>query len=268
MQKNVKPLDTTQIKELVLDTYQSCQAQNMQILRALIAGMTHDFNNVLTGILGTIELVQMKTTDGEKETLLESAYKQGFQSADIMKQMALFSRQTSPNKKHIELNELLKVITKINRFILSKHIDLDFITSKAPLHIWANISQVQQVVLNLIHHAAYTLEDMDNATLTVQLHRFEADQAFMQRNPTLSKTTFARIDIQNNSKGIAKESIENIFELCLTSNQTGKYTDLLGLAVAYTIVQEHGGIIEVESQAEKGSCFSIYLPLIEINRTA
>ncbi len=262
MQKNVKPLDTTQIKELVLDAYQSCQAQNMQILRALVAGMTHDFNNVLTGILGTIELAQMKSNPKEKKEMLESAYKQGFHAAEMMKQTILFSRQISPNKELIELNQLLNTLKKITRFILSKDINLDFIISKAPLHIWANISQVQQILFNLIHHAADTLEDMDNAALTVQLHRFEANQAFMQRNPTLSETTFARIDIQNNSKGIAKESIENIFELCLTSNQTGKDTGL-GLVVAYAIVQEHGGIIEVESQAEKGSCFSVYLPLIK-----
>ena len=260
MQKNIEPLDTKQIKELVLDKYQSCQAQNMQMLRALVAGMTHDFNNILTGILGTIELAQMKPNTKEKKEMLYSAYKQGFHAADMMKKMTLFSRQTSSNKKHIELNELLKIITKINRFILSKHIDLDFITSTAPLQIWANTSQVQQILLNLIHHTADTLEDIDSATITVQLHHFEADQSFIQRNPTLSETTFACIDIQDNSKGIAKESIGNIFEPCFTNKQAGEDTGL-DLVVAYAIVQEHGGIIEVESQTGKGSCFSVYLPL-------
>ncbi len=267
MQQDLEPLNAKQIEELILDAYQSCQAQNMQTLRSLVAGMTHEFNNVLTGILGTIELAQMKPDAQEKEDMLESACEQGFHAAEIIKQITLFSRQAASDKKHVELNELLKIITKINRFILSKHIGLDFIASTDPLHIWANTSQIQQILLNLIHHAADTLKNTDDATITIQPHHFEANPSFTQAYPTLSATAFARIDVQDNSEGITKESIGEIFKPRLSNNPNDEDTSL-GLVAAYAIAQEHGGIIEVESSKGKGTCFSIYLPLIDHAKSA
>ncbi|MDX8393027.1 MAG: PAS domain S-box protein [Mariprofundales bacterium] len=243
------------------------QAQKMEAIGTLVGGIAHDFNNMLAGILGNVYLA--KTDASDRPDLLEylSAIDElGNRAADIIQQLLTFARKDMVQLKRISLAPFLKESLKLISKAVPENIRLDYSLAAAGMDVEADATQLQQILMNLINNARDALEGIDNARILVSLKKFIADKEFFCKHPQQVKIDqhFVCLRVQDNGHGIASERIDKIFDPFFTTKAKGKGTGL-GLAMVYGSVQRVGGIIEVESTVNKGTCFVLYFPLLEQN---
>ncbi|MDX8377307.1 MAG: PAS domain S-box protein [Mariprofundales bacterium] len=243
------------------------QAQKMEAIGTLVGGIAHDFNNMLAGILGNVYLA--KTDASDRPDLLEylSAIDElGNRAADMIQQLLTFARKDMVQLKRISLAPFLKESLKLISQAVPENIRLDYSLAAAGIDIEADATQLQQILMNLINNARDALEGIDKARILISLEEFIADKDFAYQYPQQVYTNqrFACLRFQDNGQGIASERIDKIFDPFFTTKAKGKGTGL-GLAMVYGSVQRVGGVIEVESTVNQGTCFALYFPLLEQN---
>jgi two-component system NtrC family sensor kinase len=225
---------------------QLIHAGKMAALGELAAGVAHEINNPLTGILTFSSLLLKKADENHpwKEDL-EAIVQQTSRCRDIVKGLLDFARQRKPDKKkwdiHAILDMILALIEKQPPFHNIK-INKEFKIEIPPLFIDGD--QIQQVFINILLNAADAMAEK-GGSLTIQ---------------TDLKDRMAKISFIDTGCGIAKEHLSKIFDPFFTTKKTGRGTGL-GLAISYGIIQNHNGKIEVESEVGKGSTFRIKLPV-------
>ncbi|HXH64138.1 MAG TPA: PAS domain S-box protein [Mariprofundaceae bacterium] len=239
------------------------QAQKIEALGTLVGGIAHDFNNILTGMLGNIYLAQ---TDAELPAgimeYLIVAEDMGYRAADLISQMLTFARKGRFDMQRLELNRRLGEAFDKRLLMAPENIRLarEFCAEELP--VLGDLAQIEQVLMNLLGNARDALAGRPDPGITVRLERFEPDAHFRSAYPGEAAGAYARLSVEDNGVGIAPQHLERIFEPFFTTKDVGSGTGL-GLAMAYTIVQRHGGLIEVESTEGVGTAFRIYLPLID-----
>jgi two-component system, cell cycle sensor histidine kinase and response regulator CckA len=234
------------------------QAQKMEALGQLAAGVAHDFNNILTVIRGRAGLLLLKE---ENSFITESA--QEIQSAvdraaHLTRQLLTFSRQQFMQTKPLNLNEALGEIFKMLARIVGEDIHIDLrLNPDSPL-VEADLGMIEQVILNLAVNARDAMPDggkLSIATTTIQLSPEES-----KSYPEGYAGRFVCLSVADTGCGIPVEVTKHIFEPFFTTKEIGKGTGL-GLATVFTIVQQHRGWIDVRSEQGKGSIFDIFLPV-------
>ncbi len=253
----------TDISERIQLEEHLSQVQKLEAMGALAGGVAHDFNNILSGMLGNITLIRkqyqwlpdLTAQISQIETL-------GFRGAEIIKQMMSFARKDDLEQHTVALASLLHETVNLARLSVPENIAFQFRCDDDELTIVGNTSQLQQVIINLINNARDALENTDTPRLELQLSRFHADDAFMAHHPQLKQRHLARLLVEDNGCGIPKQVITRIFDPFFTTKERGKGSGL-GLAMCHTIVRQLGGIIEVESEEHKGARFLLYFPLAE-----
>jgi len=262
MHKDLEALVETRTAELQASEKGFRQAQKMEALGTLVGGIAHDFNNILAGILGSTYLAK-HAEDNPKVvnrslTMVENL---GYRAADMIKQLLAFSRQEDVNKSLLLLNPFYKEAFKLIRVGVDEGIKLNSDISGDEMVVRANSTQLQQLLFNLINNARDAVANEARPEITASLYRFEADEAFINRNPDHALGRgFAVMEVQDNGEGIAKENLDRLFDPFFTTKPVDKGTGL-GLAMVYGAVKEHGGVLEVESVVGVGSRFKVYLPL-------
>ena len=220
----------------------------------LAGGIAHDFNNLLQGVFGYISLAKA-TADANSEVhdLLESAEKALILSKNLTKQLLTFSKGGQPIKKVVALPALIQ--ESIGFALSGSNIDCRFNMEDPLWPVEVDEGQMSQVMQNMVINAAEAMTA--GGTVRIGVRNITNDgEAF----PTLKPGRYARITIEDNGQGIAAEHIKKIFDPYYTTKERGSG---LGLATAFSIVKQHGGIIEVQSEPGKGSTFFIYLPAAE-----
>ncbi|HKI60529.1 MAG TPA: transporter substrate-binding domain-containing protein, partial [Mariprofundaceae bacterium] len=240
------------------------QAQKMEALGTLVGGIAHDFNNMLAGMLGSTYLAKQATDNPKKVsrslTMIEDL---GYRAADMIKQLLAFSRQEEVDKSILLLNPFYKEAFKLIRIGVEEGVHLNSEITDEEMAVHANSTQLQQCLFNLVNNAKYAVANEEHPEITVCLYRYEADKAFIGRNPDYSQgDSFAVMEVRDNGEGIPAENIDQLFDPFFTTKPVDKGTGL-GLAMVYGTVKDHGGVLEVESEVGKGSCFRVYLPLDE-----
>lgn len=237
------------------------QAQKMEALGTLVGGVAHEFNNMLAGIMGNAFLAKSRV-QGQPDLVqkLERIETIGVKAADMIKQMLLFARDREVAKIHLHLGWFLREMTRMHRLAVPENIHLEQHLQCEDLHIEANPTQLQQVILNLIGNAVDALQACPDPTITIGLERIGADDI----PPSLPATAlgYAHIYVADNGPGIAPGQRERIFDPFFTTKAPGKGTGL-GLAVCDSIIRAHRGLIEVGGGEGEGAVFHIYLPLVE-----
>jgi len=242
---------------------QLLSAQKMEALGQLAGGIAHDFNNMLTAILGHSELLQI-----ELETLavppsaresLNQVVKAGRQAQAIVGQILVFSRKQSVQRRNICLATVIEESLQLVRATIGKTIAIKCALDPKT-HVLANENQIQQIMLNLCTNAAHAMEDREGE-LTVTLTAFELGPLDAEARPGLRPGPYARLQVSDNGTGIAPAVLERIFEPFFTTKPMGEGTGL-GLAVVHGIVQSHEGSIEVASEPEHGTTFTLLFPAI------
>lgn len=225
--------------------------QKIDAIGTLATGMAHEINNVLNGVQLSIELAQRRVgPDHLAHGDIEIAKKFAFRGRDIMTQILAFSRKMQAQREVVDLREVLGETSKMISSILPKGIELHLdVTSVGdhPVFVWADFTQLQQVLLNLLGNAAQSMPSGGRLRLTLALlERGEIREAI--------------ISVRDSGTGIAPEIREKIFEPFFSTKAMGQGTGM-GLSVVSAIVEAHAGRIELESEIARGSTFRVILPL-------
>jgi PAS domain S-box-containing protein len=256
--------DITEKKQLESQFF---RAQRLESLGTLASGIAHDLNNILTPILGIVEILPLQFPDIDDRTqnlltILNDSTRRG---ADLVKQILSFTRGVEGKPTYIQVHHLIKEIHRIIQQAFPKNIEATFDYSK---HLWtieADSTLIHQVLMNLCVNARDAMPD--GGTLSIATENLALDRNYSRIHLDAKAGNYIVISIADTGMGIASELIDRIFDPFFTTKEIGKGTGL-GLSTSMGIIKSHGGFINVYSEIGKGTCFKIYLPAIDAHETA
>jgi PAS domain S-box-containing protein len=234
------------------------QMQKMEAVGTLARGIAHDFNNILMGILGHAQILKSTSFHGEEAFETASVIEMAVgDAANLVKQLLGFSRKSTGNKTSVDAHRIVNDTLILMKKTIGPGID---IVQKldAPLQmIVADASQLQQVLVNLVLNARDAMAG-GGGTLTIASCDTLLDEYYCRTNPDSSPGPYMVLAVSDTGTGIEERNINRIFEPYFTSKEEGNG---MGLAMVYSIIKNHGGMIRVYSKLGHGSRFEVYLPL-------
>jgi PAS domain S-box-containing protein len=236
--------DVTDLKRL---EEQLIQAEKLAAMGQMLAGVAHELNNPLTAILGVTELLRERgSTDDSTRRQLELTHRQARRAARIVQNLLEFSRPASPQKKPLDLGNLLERTLQLHEHSLRRNnIEVDSRLPDELPGVVGDPNQLIQVFLNLITNAEQAIREVrDSGRIQIRAGR-NGNQV--------------TITVQDDGVGIRPEALPKIFDPFYTTKRPGGGTGL-GLSICMSIIREHGGNIEAETLPAGGSAFTIYLP--------
>lgn len=237
------------------------QAQKMESIGTLAGGVAHDFNNLLTVVTGYSEmLIAEKTLDDPDLPDLSSIKNAADKAAELVKQLLTFSRKVETNPKPISLNLKVQEAVKLLSRTIPKMIKIQLRMNENLSRIYADPSQIAQVIINLAVNAKDAMPE--GGTLTFYTENVALSEDYCKGHPGANPGNYVRLTVEDTGHGIPKDVVLRIFEPFYTTKGIGEGTGL-GLAMVYGIVKHHGGYITCESEPGHGSSFKIYFPIIE-----
>ena len=247
--------DVTARKELEDSLH---QAQRMESVGRLAGGVAHDFNNLLTAILGYAELCdRLLPEDGPARPHLEGIVTAAKRGAQLTSQLLAVSRHQVLTPRVLDLNEVVQDLERLFRRVIGE--DVELIVELAPglCKVRADGAQLEQVLLNLVVNARDAMPE--GGTLYVRTRRAELGRTRECRRLGLRPGRYVVLEAQDTGVGMSAEVRERAFEPFFTTKAKGESCGL-GLATVYGIVEQSGGRIDLRSQPERGSTFTVYLP--------
>jgi PAS domain S-box-containing protein len=246
------------ISERLLLERQLRQAQKMEGIGQLAAGVAHDFNNILTVIQGHGGI--MKNILGETNPCAKSTeqiLKSAGRAATLIRQLLMFSRKQVMQFQHISLNENLTNCLSMIERLMGEHIELDFRPGPELPAIRADNSMIEQVVMNLSVNARDAMPNGGRVSISTSLVPVQREAT--PSDPEARNGQFVCLTFADTGCGMDTEVLGRIFEPFFTTKPVGKGTGL-GLATVFGIVRQHGGWLEVESKPDHGTTFRLYFP--------
>ncbi len=234
------------------------QAQKMEAIGRLAGGVAHDFNNMLTAILGYSDLLYMQLPeyDTRRESIVQIK-KAADRAASLTRQLLAFSRKQVLRPRIINLGELVSDTEKMLRRLIGEDVNL-VVGSQSDLgQVKADPGQIEQVVMNLAINARDAMPG--GGELSIKTSNIEVDRFYMDQHVDIKEGSYVLLVVSDDGIGIDEETRSQIFEPFFTTKELGKGTGL-GLSTVYGIVKQSGGYITVHSQPGKGTSFRIYLP--------
>ena len=245
-------------KELLLEGKLQ-QSQKMEAIGTLTGGIAHDFNNLLTSIIGFTQLtLEDRDLNERNRNNMDRVFKSACRAKDIVSQLLVFSRKTETDKFTVNLSEIFSESFKMLRSFLPTSIDIKEYVDPTIYSISANITQIQQIIMNLAINASHAMPN--GGTLSLTLKNADYDQYEVIPGKTISGPYVVLI-IEDTGSGMSNETMSRIFDPFFTTKERGKGTGL-GLATTYSIIQQHKGEITVESNKGKGTIFTVFLPSV------
>ncbi|ADH86203.1 hybrid sensor histidine kinase/response regulator [Desulfurivibrio alkaliphilus] len=236
------------------------QAQKMESVGTLAGGIAHDFNNLLTAIIGYCQISQLSpSADEALRGNLEQIMAASKRGAHLTQGLLLFSRKQSSERKPVDLNEVVVQVERFLQRMIGEDIELRVECCRDALPVLADAHQLEQVLLNLATNARDAMPTGGIFSLATSLIELDAD--FVAEHGYGKPGVYARLSVSDSGQGMSPETSRRVFEPFFTTKEVGQGTGL-GLAVAYGIVQQHEGYIQMYSEPDKGTTFRIYLPLL------
>ncbi len=235
--------------------------QKMDAIGQLAGGVAHDFNNILTAIMGYGNILQMKmSADDPLRAFVDSILMSSEKAANLTQSLLAFSRKQIINPKPVRLSEIIKRVEKLLLRIIGEDIELNSRISEEEMTVLADSGQIEQVLMNLATNARDAMPD--GGSLTITTEPVKLDRGYTKTHAYAKSGMYALIEISDTGVGIDRKTQERIFEPFFTTKETGKGTGL-GLSIVYGIVKQHNGYINVYSEPGRGTTFKIYLPMIK-----
>lgn len=236
------------------------ESQKLEAIGTLAGGVAHDFNNVLTAILGNAEFAaQDLPPEHPAQTQLARIRQAGSRARSLVQQILTFSRRSPQELAVQSLGPLVQESVELLRSTLPAAVDLQLRLPAQPVHALIDAAQVQQLVMNLCTNAWQALPEQ-GGRIRVSLQELSLDAG--QPPPAgLPAGRFVCLEVDDNGRGMDATTQARIFDPFFTTKALGEGTGL-GLAVVHGIVVERGGAIEVQSQPGQGSSFRLYLPRV------
>jgi two-component system, cell cycle sensor histidine kinase and response regulator CckA len=240
--------------------YQLAQAQKMQSIGTLAAGVAHDFNNILNIILANASLVDEEPdnalTNRRRAAAIMKASDRG---AKLVRQVLTFARKSDIELSVVDVNIILRELSRLLEETFPKTITVELDLDARLPAVNADPNQLHQVVLNMSVNARDAMPD--GGSLKFVTRRIEGP-AVAQEFPDARAHAYVEISISDSGQGMDEATRKRIFEPFFTTKEVGKGSGL-GLAVAYGILQRHEGFVDVKSEKGRGTTFRLYLPSID-----
>ncbi|MGD9366824.1 MAG: PAS domain S-box protein [Desulfobacteraceae bacterium] len=240
---------------------QLAHSQKLESVGRLAGGVAHDFNNMLTVILGRAELALMRCNPSDLlHADLQVIIETGRRTASLVGQLLAFARKQTAAPKVIDLNDTTTGTLKMLQRLLGEDIELVWkpVTGLWPVKI--DPSQVDQLLINFCINARDAIEGAGKVTIETDNASF--NEAYCAMHAEFSPGDYVMLAVSDNGCGMSKEVIDQLFEPFFTTKQLGKGTGL-GLATAYGIVKQNGGFINVYSEPGEGSTFKVFFPRVD-----
>ena len=262
------------ITEIEKREQQFRQSQKMELVGTLAGGLAHDFNNVLTGIIGTISLIQYEIKNDhdiqikELEKYLATMEKAGQRATEMVRQLLTVTRKQELFFAVIDLNSAVRNVMEICKNSFDKSVELNPVFTEKPAMTHADPAQSEQVLLNLRVNACHAMTIMRGSTekwggkLVVSMEKIVAGDVFCTTHPEAQKTTYWMLTISDTGIGMEPLEVEKIFDPFFTTKKMNEGTGL-GMSMVYNIIKQHEGFIDIFSQKGMGTTVNIYLPVAE-----
>jgi len=243
---------------------QLSHAQKMEAIGQLAGGIAHDFNNILTALMGYGSILQLRMEQDNPlrhyvDQLLSSSQK----AAKLTKSLLAFSRKEIIELKPCMLNNIIKDVEKLLARLLTEDIDLKITLSNMDLMVMADVTQVEQVLINLATNSRDAMPK--GGSLNIETGHKLMDNDFISTHGYGEAGNYAHIIVSDNGHGMNDKIKDKIFDPFFTTKDASKGTGL-GLSVVYGIIKQHCGYINVLSLPDQGTSFNIYLPLINLEK--
>ncbi|HPI94189.1 MAG TPA: PAS domain S-box protein [Deltaproteobacteria bacterium] len=240
---------------------QLIQAQKMESVGRLAGGVAHDFNNMLSVIIGNTEMALIGTDPaGLLHKTLQDILHAGRRSADLTRQLLAFARKQTISPKVLDLNDTVAGMLKMLCRLIGEDVELAWMPGHGLWNVYIDPSQVDQLLANLAVNARDAIEE--TGKIVIETSNTTCDDEYCSGQPECKPGEYVTLAVSDNGCGMERETIANIFEPFFTTKKEGHGTGL-GLATVYGIVKQNGGFVNVYSEPGKGTTFRIYLPRFE-----
>jgi len=234
------------------------QAQKMESIGRLAGGVAHDFNNVLSTILGYSELALMRMPeDTPFRKDIEAIREAGEKAAALTRQLLAFSRKQVLEVKPVSLNTIMEELRKLLGKMLGEDIEMIICANAESGVIEADAGQIEQVVMNLAVNARDAMPC--GGRLVIETQDVSLDTGYTERHPGVEPGRYVMLAVTDFGEGMPKEVLEHIFDPFFTTKERGKGTGL-GLATVHGIIKQHRGHIHAYSEPGSGTTFKIFFP--------
>jgi signal transduction histidine kinase/ActR/RegA family two-component response regulator len=234
------------------------QAQKMEAVGRLAGGVAHDFNNMLSLIIGHAEMAMEELDPSHRAYAdLEQIRKAGERSTSLTRQLLAFASKQTIAPKVLDVNENIEGMLKMLRRLMGENIDLEWLPGQAVHTVKMDPSQLDQILANLCVNARDAFTDGGKVVIKTENKAF--NESFHVGSDEFPPGEYVLIVVSDNGQGMDAETLENIFEPFFTTKGMGKGTGL-GLATVYGVVQQNHGFVHVYSEPGRGATFNIYLP--------
>ncbi|MBD3278539.1 MAG: response regulator, partial [Candidatus Aegiribacteria sp.] len=239
---------------------QLTQAQKMESVGRLAGGVAHDFNNMLSVILGHSDMVlDSLNQDDPLRASLREIHKAAQRSADLTRQLLAFARRQTVSLETLDLNETIDSMLKMLKRLIGENIQLDWKPADRMAPVRIDPAQIDQIMANLVVNSRDAISGTGFICIETDLVELtESDCSATEMEPGV----YAKLTVSDDGRGMDEETRALIFEPFFTTKEVGEGTGL-GLATVYGIVKQNNGHINVYSEPERGTTFRIYLPVLE-----
>jgi signal transduction histidine kinase/CheY-like chemotaxis protein len=242
------------------------QSQKMESVGRLAGGVAHDYNNMLSVILGNAELAMAMIGPGDPlRPYLRAISDAGNRSSAMTRQLLAFARKQTITPKILDLNETIEGLLKMIRRLIGENIDLTWIPKANSWPVKMDPSQIDQILVNLCINARDAISDVGK--IIIETENVTIDEGYCADHIGFSPGEYIRLAVSDNGNGMDQDVLSQIFEPFFTTKAMGKGSGL-GLATSYGIVKQNNGFINAYSEPGKGSTICVYLPRYESTEEA
>lgn len=236
------------------------QAQKMEAIGTLTAGVAHDFNNLLAVIIGNIELAQIDPDNRESEDYLKSAHSAAQRGAELTKRLLSFGRKATLVAEVQDINTVLRGMMPLLRRTTPASISIDLQCSDEPSYAKIDKGQFESAVLNLVINARDAMSH--GGELTIQSSHCVRTAMSTHDGEDIQPGRYIQVMVKDTGTGIPAEMMKRVFEPFFTTKGIGQGSGL-GLAMVYGFVKQSGGVSEIESEVGTGTSVTLYFPVAQ-----
>ncbi len=243
------------------------QKYKVEAIGLMAGGMAHNFNNNLAIILGSVELAQRRVDQEHKiNPLLENIRTAALRSRDLVQQVLVYSRKGVVNREQVCPAEVVKETVKLLQLTIpaTVHLRCQIEPDADELHVRGDATQIQEALINLSNNAVYAMEE--KGELVISVSRPDLSSISLPPHVERSEAGYVRIAVEDSGCGIAPELLDKIFDPFFTTKDVHSGTGM-GLATVQGVMDQHVGLVEVESTPGRGTLFTLLFPVYEAGDT-
>ena len=233
------------------------QSQKMEVVGQLTGGIAHEFNNLLTVIVGNLEVATDSISDGAARKSIASAMKGAMRAAELTSQLLAFSRTKALKAEYIDPNALVRETHLMLRQTLGETVSIDIQLAAGELAVFADKNLLEGALLNLSLNARDAMPEGGALTLSTGTQILDAAQ--LSHHPNVVAGNYVVLEVSDTGTGMGAKVLERVFDPFFTTKDVGEGTGL-GLSMVHGFVEQSGGFIDIESEEGHGTKVGIYLP--------